>query len=70
MIHYTSPLTSTDSASAHTELSSAAAAAAPEDINSNGGGAISSGETCLDWIPNIFYLIICVLLFYFSFYNS
>jgi calmodulin-binding transcription activator len=40
MIHYTS---STDSASAHTELSSSAAAA-PEDINSNGGGAVSSGE--------------------------
>lgn len=38
MIHYTS---STDSASAHTELSSSAAAA-PEDINSNGGGAVSS----------------------------
>ncbi|XP_066397760.1 calmodulin-binding transcription activator CBT-like [Miscanthus floridulus] len=37
MVHYASPLTSTDSASAHTELSSAAA-----DINSNGGGAISS----------------------------
>jgi len=43
MVHYASPLTSTDSASAHTELSSAAA-----DINSNGGGAISSGKTCLD----------------------
>jgi hypothetical protein len=45
MAHYTSPLTSTDSASAHTELSSVAAA--PE-INSNGGRAISSGKTCLD----------------------
>lgn len=43
MVHYTSPLTSTDSASAHTELSSAAA-----DINSNGGGAICSGKTGLD----------------------
>ncbi|WVZ65971.1 hypothetical protein U9M48_015251 [Paspalum notatum var. saurae] len=43
VIHYTSPLTSTDSASARTELSSsAAAAAAPEEINSHGGGAISS----------------------------
>nr|CAB3457979.1 unnamed protein product [Digitaria exilis] len=42
IIHYTSPLTSTDSASARTELSSsAAAAAAPEEINSHGGGAIS-----------------------------
>ncbi|KAL6862149.1 hypothetical protein ACP4OV_016798 [Aristida adscensionis] len=39
-IHYTSPLTSTDSASARTELS--CAAAAPEEINSHGGGAISS----------------------------
>ncbi|XP_062190672.1 calmodulin-binding transcription activator CBT-like [Phragmites australis] len=40
MIHYTSPLTSTGSASARTELS--CAAAAPEEINSHGGGAISS----------------------------
>ncbi|KAF8700830.1 hypothetical protein HU200_034194 [Digitaria exilis] len=41
IIHYTSPVTSTDSASARTELSSSAAAAAPEEINSHGGGAIS-----------------------------
>ncbi|CAN6199044.1 unnamed protein product [Urochloa humidicola] len=41
IIHYASPLTSTDSASARTELSSSAAAAAPEEINSNGGRAIS-----------------------------
>ncbi|XP_039792449.1 calmodulin-binding transcription activator CBT-like [Panicum virgatum] len=41
VIHYASPLTSTDSASARTELSSCAAAAAPEEINSHGGRAIS-----------------------------
>ncbi|CAL5072663.1 unnamed protein product [Urochloa decumbens] len=41
IIQYTSPLTSTDSASARTELSSCAAAAAPEEINSHGGRAIS-----------------------------
>jgi hypothetical protein len=45
IIHYTSPIISTDSASARTELSSCAAAAAPEEINSHGGGAISCGET-------------------------
>ncbi|CAN6168130.1 unnamed protein product [Urochloa humidicola] len=43
-IHYASPLTSTDSASARTELSSSAAAAAPEEINSNGGRAISCDD--------------------------
>ncbi|TVU39074.1 hypothetical protein EJB05_12477 [Eragrostis curvula] len=41
LIHYSSPLTSTDSASARTEHSCAAAAVAPEEINSHGGGAIS-----------------------------
>jgi len=56
VIHYTSPLTSTDSASARTELSScAAAAAAPEEINSHGGTAISCGETFLD--PKRFLII-------------
>ena len=54
IIHYTSPLTSTDSASARTELSSCAAAA-PEEINSHGGRAISCGETFLD--PKRFLII-------------
>jgi hypothetical protein len=48
IIHYTSPLTSTDSASARTELSSSAAVAAPEEINSHRGAAISCGEACFD----------------------
>jgi hypothetical protein len=42
LIHYTSPLTSADSTSGHTELS------LPEEINSHGGISASSGETCLD----------------------
>ncbi|XP_062186861.1 calmodulin-binding transcription activator CBT-like [Phragmites australis] len=40
MIHFTSPLTSTDLAPARTEQS--CDSAAPEEINSHGGGAISS----------------------------
>ncbi|GJN07407.1 hypothetical protein PR202_ga25236 [Eleusine coracana subsp. coracana] len=47
MIHYSSPLTSTDSASARTEHSRtehSCTAAAPEEINSHGGRVIS-GET-------------------------
>jgi hypothetical protein len=50
MIHYSSPLTSTDSASARTEHS--CAVAAPEEINSHSRQAISCGEMCI-WIPNI-----------------
>lgn len=70
IIHYTSPLTSTDSASARTELSScAAAAAAPEEINSHGGGAISCGETCLD--PSCFLVVdyICASMLQVYIYN-
>jgi hypothetical protein len=47
MIHYSSPLTSTDSASARTEHSRtehSCAAAAPEEINSHRGQIISCGE--------------------------
>ncbi|KAL6639293.1 hypothetical protein ACP70R_023023 [Stipagrostis hirtigluma subsp. patula] len=52
MIHYTSPLTSTDSASARTELSSAAA---PEEINSHGGRAISSESDDQDSSLELFW---------------
>jgi hypothetical protein len=52
MIHYSSPLTSTDSASArtgHSWTEHSCAAAAPEEISRQ---AISCGEMCI-WIPNI-----------------
>jgi hypothetical protein len=44
----TSPPASVDSVSAHTELSFSTPA--PEEINSHGGSAISSGEICFS--PN------------------